>query len=328
MQVLIVEDNAAVALGLSRSLETLDPEICIHAVPDLKSAELLLATDQPIDVALVDLGLPDAKGIEAPTTLKAMREDLVIVVITGNSSSETALRLIRQGIQDYILKSEASPHSILRSVRLACERHQREQKLKRMTRIDQLTGALNRRGLLAAIEESYESATRLGISAALMTLDLDHFKAINDTHGHPVGDEILREASRRIGHCIRKNDIFGRIGGDEFWVILNGFTGPEDVPAVARKMLECFAAPYHPLEGISTDSFTISMGFSIGIAVIPEQADSVQSWMRKSDAALYHAKRKGRNRWMMYDSSIDAEVDGEPGTANRTGPSMKLRSAH
>ncbi len=266
MQVLIVEDDAAVALGLRRALQTLDPDICVHSVSDLNSAKAILNSSQHIDVALVDLGLPDATGIEAPTTLKAIRDDLTIVVITGNNSSETALLLIRQGIQDYILKSEASPHGVLRSVRLACERHHRENKLRKMAYIDQLTGALNRRGLLAAIEEAYDSARRLDISAALLTLDIDHFKEINDTHGHPVGDALLVEVSRRISHCVRKNDIYGRIGGDEFLVVLNGFAGPDSVPAMAAKMLDCFAEPLPDLPPVS---------ISIGVALVPDHADSV-----------------------------------------------------
>lgn len=298
MQVLVVEDDAAVALGLRRALELLDSGISVHSVPDLNSAKAILNGNQPIDVALVDLGLPDATGVEAPITLKAIREDLTIVVITGNNSSEIAVRLIRQGIQDYILKSEASPHGVLRSVRLACERHHREKELQKMAYIDQLTGALNRRGLLAAIEEAYDSAIRLNISAALLTLDIDHFKEINDTHGHPVGDAILVETSRRISHYIRKKDIFGRIGGDEFLVVLNGFAGPDSVPAMAAKMLACFAEPLPDLPPIS---------ISMGIALVPDHADAVNSWMKKSDEALYSAKRNGRNRWMMYDSTEVAD---------------------
>ncbi|HEX7718632.1 MAG TPA: GGDEF domain-containing protein, partial [Woeseiaceae bacterium] len=235
--------------------------------------------------------------------------DLTIVLITGNNSSEIALRLIRQDIQDYILKSEASPHSVLRSVRLACERHHREKKLRKMAYIDQLTGALNRRGLLASIEEAYDSAKRLNISAALLTLDIDHFKEINDTHGHPVGDALLVEVSRRISHCVRKNDIFGRIGGDEFLVILNGFAGADSVPAMAAKMLDCFAEPLADLPPVS---------ISIGVALVPDHADSVYSWMKKSDDALYSAKRSGRNRWMMYDPAEvanDEEDNGGSGTA-------------
>lgn len=318
MQVLIVEDDAAVALGLRRALELLDPSISVHSVSDLNSAKAILNSSQPVDVALVDLGLPDATGIEAPTTLKAIREDMTIVVITGNNSSETALRLIRQGIQDYILKSEASPHSVLRSVRLACERHHREKKLRKMAYIDQLTGALNRRGLLAAIEEAYDSAVRLEISAALLTLDIDHFKEINDTHGHPVGDEMLVEASRRLARCVRKNDIFGRIGGDEFLVILHGFAGPESVPALAAKMLDCFAEPFPGLPTIS---------ISIGIALIPDHADSVYSWMKKSDEALYCAKRNGRNRWMMYDQTAVADDFEANGGSGSTSSSIKRKSA-
>lgn len=318
MQVLIVEDDAAVALGLRRALQMLDPDISVHSVSDLTSAKAVLNGGQHIDVALVDLGLPDATGIEAPTTLKAIREDLTIVVITGNSSSETAVRLIRQGIQDYILKSEASPHGVLRSVRLACERHHREKKLRKMAYIDQLTGALNRRGLLAAIEEAYDSAIRLNISAALLTLDIDHFKEINDTHGHQVGDAILGEASRRISHCIRKNDVFGRIGGDEFLVILNGFAGPDSVPTMAAKMLGCFAEPLPDLPPFS---------ISIGIALVPDHANAVYSWMKKSDDALYSAKRNGRNRWMMYDPAEIADDGEDNGGRGTTNPLIKRKSA-
>ncbi|MEX2496198.1 MAG: diguanylate cyclase [Woeseia sp.] len=317
MQVLIVEDDAAVELGLRRTLELLDPGISVHSVSDLISAKAILKGNQHFDVALVDLGLPDATGIEAPTTLKAIREDLTIVVITGNSSSEIAVRLIRQGIQDYILKSEASPEGVLRSVRLACERHRREKKLQKLAYIDQLTGALNRRGLLAAVEEAFDSAVRLNISAALLTLDIDHFKEINDTHGHPVGDAILVETSRRISRCIRKNDIFGRIGGDEFLVILNGFSGPDSVPAMAAKMLDFFAEPLPDLPPIS---------ISIGIALVPDHADAVYSWMKKSDDALYSAKRNGRNRWTMYDPAEIVD-DGEYNGRGTTSPLVKRKSA-
>lgn len=320
MQVLIVEDNDTVALGLSRALTTLDTEIAVHAVADLKSAEAILKSDQPIDVALVDLGLPDARGIEAPTQLRAIREDLVIVVVTGNSSSETALQLIRLGIQDYLLKSEMTPHRILRSIRLACERYQRELDLKRIACIDQLTGTLNRRGLLEALEEAFESATRLDVYSALMTLDVDRFKEINDSWGHPVGDYVLQESSRRIGQCVRRHDIVGRAGGDEFWVILKGFSGPEHVPAFALKILESFARPFR-------QDIDLRVGISIGISLVPDHADSIDAWVRKSDEALYCAKRQGRNRWVMYDLDADADEESS-GRANRSGPSIKLQSAY
>ncbi|HWM27801.1 MAG TPA: response regulator, partial [Woeseiaceae bacterium] len=101
MQILIVEDNDVVAQGLSRALGMLDSKISVHRSADLQSAQAFLQSGATVDVALVDLGLPDAQGIEAPTRLKILAPDLVIVVITGDSSSDTALSLIRLGIQDY-----------------------------------------------------------------------------------------------------------------------------------------------------------------------------------------------------------------------------------
>lgn len=305
MQILIVEDNDVVAEGLSRALAMLDSRICVYRAADLQSAHELLQNGPRIDVALVDLGLPDAQGIEAPTKLKIINPDLVIVVITGDSSSDTALSLIRLGIQDYIPKSEATPDRIFRTIRLARERYEREQRLKRIACIDQLTGALNRRGLLSAIRESNDVAVRLNIPAALMTIDIDHFKEINDTYGHPIGDLILRQGCRRIAHCIRENDVVGRAGGDEFWVVLNGFTSPENIPVIAKKMLNSFSAPFR----VNTD---VMASISIGVALMPDHAGTTQEWMQKSDVALYDAKRNGRNRWAMYHDDTNAEQEAGP----------------
>lgn len=306
MQILVVEDNDVVADGLSRALGMLDTEVSVHTAPDLHSAQSLLRGGTKIDVALVDLGLPDAQGLEAPTKLKMISPGMVIVVITGNSSSDTALNLIRLGIQDYIPKSEATPKRVLRTIRLARERHERELRLRRIACVDQLTGSLNRRGLLAAVQNSAEAISRLNVSSALMTVDIDLFKSINDTFGHPIGDMILRQSCRRIAHCVRENDIVGRAGGDEFWVIVNGFTRPENVPAIASKMLQGFASPFR------VNSKNIEVGVSIGVALMPEHAASVEEWIEKSDVALYEAKRKGRNRWTMYESGMASHDSVHP----------------
>ena len=298
MQILVVEDNDVVADGLSRALGMLDTDVSVHTAADLHSAQALLRGGTKIDVALVDLGLPDAQGLEAPTKLKIISPGMVIVVITGNSSSDTALNLIRLGIQDYIPKSEATPKRVLRTIRLARERHERELRLRRIACVDQLTGSLNRRGLLAAVQNSAEAISRLNVSSALMTVDIDLFKSINDTFGHPIGDMILRQSCRRIAHCVRENDIVGRAGGDEFWVIVNGFTKPENVPAIASKMLQGFASPFR------VNSKNIEVGVSIGVALMPEHAATVEEWIEKSDVALYEAKRKGRNQWMMYEGGM------------------------
>jgi len=305
MHILIVEDNDVVAKGLSRALGMLDARMSVTRVADLRSAQALLKDGTRVDVALVDLGLPDAQGIEAPTQLKIFCPDLVIVVITGDSSADTALSLIRLGIQDYIPKSEATPNRIFRTIGLARERYEREQRLKRIACIDQLTGSLNRRGLLAAIRESNDVAVRLNIPSALMTIDIDYFKDINDTFGHPIGDLILRQGCRRLAHCVRENDVVGRAGGDEFWVVLNGFTKPENVPTIARKMLRSFATPFRV-------NCEIRASISIGIALMPEHAGTMQEWMKKSDLALYEAKRNGRNQWAMYNGEMECAATTEP----------------
>ena len=117
---------------------------------------------------------------------------------------------------------------------------------------------------------------------------------------------ILRQGCRRIAHCVRENDVVGRAGGDEFWVILNGFTRPENVPAIAMKMLKGFSSPFR------VNARNIQVGVSIGVALMPEHATTVEEWVGKSDIALYEAKRKGRNQWMMFDPGMSPPDSRHP----------------
>jgi diguanylate cyclase (GGDEF)-like protein len=170
--------------------------------------------------------------------------------------------------------------------------------------------------LLGAIRESNDVAVRLNIPSALMTIDIDHFKEINDTYGHPIGDLILRQGCRRIAHCVRENDVVGRAGGDEFWVVLNGFTKPENIPVIAKKMLDSFSAPFR----VNTD---IMASISIGVALMPDHAGTMQEWMQKSDVALYEAKRNGRNQWAMYHADMKSAQGTMP---DRPGGRVRLQS--
>jgi diguanylate cyclase (GGDEF)-like protein len=136
-----------------------------------------------------------------------------------------------------------------------------------------------------------------------MTIDLDGFKAINDTFGHPAGDEILRHVGRRIAQCIRQNDVVGRAGGDEFWVVVNGIKMPHGMQSIADKILNSLSAPFY------IQSHWIRAGASVGIALTPDHADNIGNWIRNSDAALYAAKKQGKNRWVMYDACLDRVFD-------------------
>jgi diguanylate cyclase (GGDEF)-like protein len=299
VQILIIEDNDLVSESMSLSLELADPSVSADAVRDLQSAYERLSMGKTYDVALVDLGLPDAQGIQAPSRLKSKYPDLPIIVISGNPSQAIALDLIRLGVQDYIPKSEATPTRVLRTVALARERLEREKELASLANIDPLTGTLNRRGLMKATHDIRETALRMRWCAALMTIDVDRFKKVNDMFGHPTGDAILTECGHRLAHCVRPSDVVGRIGGDEFWVATTSYSDTGPIPRIAEKIIDRFSVPFR------VDFRTIPIRVSVGIAILADPADSLDVWIAKSDRALYKAKRNLRNGWYLYEDTAE-----------------------
>jgi diguanylate cyclase (GGDEF)-like protein len=303
MHVLVVENSDRNATGLAASIRELDARLSITTVAGLHAAEAIIASDQVFDAALVDLDMWDSEQRTTALRLRYLCPKVAVVVVTQSHSHEIALKVIRAGIQDYLPKCEATPERVLRTIWLARERHVRELRLNRLACVDQLTGILNRRGLVASVSKSNEAAARLNVSSALMTVDLDGFKAINDTFGHSAGDQILKQVSQRIARCIRRNDVVGRAGGDEFWVVVNGIRHAKGMQAIADKILASLSAPFR------IESRCIRSGASAGIALAPDHADDANHWIRNSDAALYAAKRQGKNRWVMYQTRLEQVFD-------------------
>ena len=294
----MIEDVPVVANSTRDALMMLDGNISFDIAESLTGALQRIDKGERYDVALVDLSLPDATGSDAPQAIRSICPDLVVVVVTGDESIMLALDLVRIGIQDYVPKSEATPQRLLRTIQLAQERHQRELVLKRSASLDPVTGTLNRRGLLGELRKSLAAVNRLGTNAALCTIDIDHFKSINDHLGHPAGDAVLKECAIRLTEHTRANDHLGRAGGDEFWLVLDGLTPDVDLRSAAEKLRSCFNEPCR----IGTRIVPVSA--SIGIAVAPRSAGTIDEWIRKSDEALYAAKRNGRNCWHIYEEQV------------------------
>jgi diguanylate cyclase (GGDEF)-like protein len=303
MRILMIEDMAAVANSTRDALTLLDSHISFDIANSLASAMQKIEAGERYDVALVDLSLPDASGSDAPKTIRTMCPELVLVVVTGDESDALAIDLVKIGIQDYVPKSEATPQRLLRTIQLAQERYQRELVLQRSASLDHLTGTLNRRGLLSEMRKSLAAAGRLNLNAALCTVDIDFFKQINDRFGHPAGDAVLKECANRLRQYTRVNDHVGRAGGDEFWIVLDGLATDSDIGPAADKLIACFNDPCR------IDKAIVPFSASIGIAVAPRSASTVDEWIRKSDEALYLAKRDGRHCWRLYPDSPIAQAD-------------------
>ncbi len=176
-----------------------------------------------------------------------------------------------------------------------------EDELRQQSITDHLTGLTNRNGFKSALQVALERARRSSSHVALMFLDLDHFKRINDTLGHDVGDELLRSLAYRLREVVRAYDTVSRIGGDEFTVVLGDLDAPEDAATVARKILNSLRSPL-TING----ELRVIVTASIGIATFPSCGNDIDTLMRSADVAMYQAKRDGRNLYAFYLPEMNA----------------------
>lgn len=167
---------------------------------------------------------------------------------------------------------------------------------------DALTGLPNRTQFLAALQQFMANATRNNHALALLFLDLDRFKPINDDLGHSAGDQLLRAVAERLSAHVRRSDIVARLGGDEFAILLTGFTNTDAIATLATKLLGAVA------ETFILDGHTVQITASIGVALYPHDEIDAAALLKNADKAMYEAKRKGRNAYYIYDGKEDAVV--------------------
>lgn len=170
-------------------------------------------------------------------------------------------------------------------------RKKAEAELVRQATRDQLTGLPNRSLLRSLMHEAVERSTDSGKGCAFLFIDLDGFKAVNDTYGHDVGDELLKDAARRLRATLRASDEVGRLGGDEFVVLLEDLSGDADAGAVAAKLVAALSEPY------GVGAVTASVSASVGVAIHPADGTSADALLKAADEAMYEAKGQGKNRW-------------------------------
>lgn len=181
--------------------------------------------------------------------------------------------------------------AILRDI---SERKRTEQQLDHLAHHDELTGLPNRRLLRARLEQAIQSASRHGNLLAVLLLDLDRFKAVNDSLGHDVGDALLRHVAGRMVSCVRAIDTVARMGGDEFAILLTDIRQPEDMVQVSRKILKAIEEPFEIAEN------ELHVGTSIGMALFPGDGESYESLFRNADIAMFRAKSQGGSRYAFY----------------------------
>lgn len=278
-KILIVDDDENIRRAVRIALEAAG-DYAVDEAGDGESALEHLDKALP-DLVLLDLMLPRLSGKEVCRRLRALRgaEHIYVIMLTAMGDVSDRVEGLDTGADDYVVKpfhvSELLAR-VRRGLRTAAER--------RLAEIDFLTGLPNRRALEAALVREAEAASRYGRMLALLMVDVDHFKRVNDTYGHDAGDAVLKELAVVLREQSRQSDTPARWGGEEFALLLSD-TDMANASHVAERLRQAVAERAFPIAGSQT--------VSIGVAGF---GGEVATMIVRADEALYRAKRAGRNR--------------------------------
>jgi diguanylate cyclase (GGDEF)-like protein len=291
--VLLVEDDDQDAATLTSALEQAsEGTVRVVRATRLADACALLKSSQ-FSVVLSELILPDSHGLGALSELMAVAPATPVLVVAASDDEVEALRAVQTGAQDYLLKCNLGGAGVLRAVRYAIERKQSEARLIQLAHFDPLTRLANRTLLNERLSRALSRCGRSGKSVGLLFVDLDHFKSVNDTYGHDVGDELLKLVGSRLIASTRGPDTVARVGGDEFAILLEDVDDVDGARRVAQRIVNGFATP---LVVRGTEQ---PVTCSIGVAMSPNHGVVSDTLLRATDRALYQAKDRGRNCYVV-----------------------------
>lgn len=256
-------------------------------------------SNQLHDVILLDFAFEQAEHLLELSNQQSCRAP--IIVITAVRDEELDQKVIKAGAADYMVKGTFNAQLLERSIRYALDRKDTELKLSRLAHYDALSGVPNRVLFKDRLERAIQRAERGQQGVALLFLDFDGFKSINDTYGHDAGDRLIELIGERLTSCMRKTDSVARLGGDEFTVVLEDVNTVADIVNVARKIIVTVAKPF-PIAG-----HQIVAGCSIGIAQYPQAGTDFETMLKHADTAMYQAKQVPGNAYKFYNERMNDE---------------------
>ena len=250
------------------------------------------------DLVITDVKMPVRNGLEMLQDIKSTGTDVDVIVLTGHSDERTAIECLHNGAYDYLLKPLEELDVLIASVQRALQKRHLEAKnnqlireLEEMAIKDPLTGLYNHRHLHKCLDDEIARSTRYKHHFVTLMADIDHFKDINDTHGHLFGDFVLKRLARLFEDNFRLTDTIFRYGGEEFLVLLPETRSQEALPVVQRLMEEIRS------HGFSCDGRVADISISIGAATFPDEAGDASAIIGLADRRLYRAKKAGRDRF-------------------------------
>ena len=337
---LVVDDEPVLRLLLQKAMEADGFHV---TTADCGKAALEVLRQQQPDLLLLDVMMPDMDGFAVCAELRTRPETahLPIVMLTALSDHDSIQKAYQAGATDFLTKPinfsilSHRLNYILRAKRTADKLRASEQQVRKLAFYDEITGLPNRSLLSDRLEQILKEAKRHQRQFAVLFLDLDQFKRVNDTLGHDAGDELLREVAQRLKACVRSSDVIAhecgdsqvkelsksnlvaRLGGDEFVVVLEEIHNAKDAAIVARRISAALSKP------IRLKLSEVRVGCSIGMSVYPLDGEQSSDLLKNADAAMYHVKSRGRNGYEFFSQSLNARLEQRFELENRLHEALR-----
>jgi diguanylate cyclase len=281
------------AVGAATGAELLDADrFDVVAAGDAASAVAWLA-EGVADCVLLDLG----EGLDALARVRGAAADVPVLVLSSPEDDALGALAVAEGAQDHLVAGQVDGRGMARAIGYAIERSRAQAALAHRALHDPLTGLANRPLFEDRLRQATARVRRHGSCVAVLFIDLDRFKHVNDTLGHAAGDDLLVAVASRIASVLRTQDTAARLGGDEFAVLCEDVTGTHHALAIAERLLDELRAPFAGAEDVP-------VGASIGLAMAHEGTERPEALVREADEAMYRAKARGGGVAELYDDAM------------------------
>jgi diguanylate cyclase (GGDEF)-like protein len=288
IQILLVEGDPVEGRRLAQILRAGGAaKFRLRRVHKLRQAKRHLQNGRA-DVALVDLSLPDAQGLDVLIEAQQTAPGVPLIALSGAADDALAAQVLQLGAQDFLVKSEINPGQLTRAMWFAIARQQAQLQLRSLSLMDELTGLHNRRGFVSLAEQRLRLTSRQALRCTLIFIDVDNLKYINDNFGHREGDYALQQIAGLLRECFRASDIIGRLGGDEFCVLLSHMGEKGDLQ-VRKRLLQLIG------RNNENSSRFYALSISLGIADVGGPRELEQQ-ISRADALMYEHKRAKHTR--------------------------------
>jgi len=302
LRVLMVEDSEDDALWVIRELKRADYDPFVNRVETPAAMTKALA-NQAWDIVLCDDEIPEFNAPEALALIQKSGLDLPFIIVSGTVGEDLAVAAMKNGAQDCVMKNDLARlvpaiEREVREVKVRREREQAERTIKYLAYYDPLTALPNRTHLLERLQQAIVDGRNGQHAVALLLMDLDRFKQINDTLGHHHGDILIYQVGLRLKRVLFEPDFVSRLGGDEFAVLLPRLAAAEHITTVVQKILKALEEPF------AIENLPIAVEASIGIALYPDHGPDAETLFQRADVAMYEAKRTGSG-YAVYATELD-----------------------